>query len=85
MTKGDSYKLLTKIDFYPPSDNRTLKSNVVDIYGGDNFADYCNEFFTLLEEEEYYEWLTIKVINRMDERRCPSAWQANSNHERRYW
>ena len=46
---------LTEVDFYPPFDNRTLKSNVGDIYGGDNFADYCEEFFALLEEEGCYE------------------------------
>ncbi len=55
MTKEDFYPSLIKIDFYPPSDNRTLKSNVRDIYGGDNFADYCEYIFELLEEEEYYE------------------------------
>lgn len=46
---------LTEEDFYPPYDNRTVKSNVKDIYGGDNFADYCEYIFELLEEEEYYE------------------------------
>lgn len=46
---------LSEMDFYPPSDNRTLKSNVKDIAGGDNFADYCEYIFGLLEEEEYYE------------------------------
>lgn len=46
---------LTEEDFYPPSDNRTFKSNVRDIYGGDNFADYCEYIFEYLEEEEYYD------------------------------
>jgi hypothetical protein len=46
---------LTEADFYPPSDDRRLKSNVRDIVGGDNFADYCGYIFSLLEEEEYYE------------------------------
>ena len=46
---------LTEIDFYPPSDDRTWKSNVIDIYGGDNFTDFCEEFFELLDEEEYFE------------------------------
>lgn len=36
-------------------DNRTWKSNIEDIKGGDNFADYCEEFFELLDEEEYFE------------------------------
>lgn len=47
--------VLTEIDFYPPSDDRTWKSNVEDIIGGDNFADYCEDFFEMLDEEEYYE------------------------------
>ena len=55
MAKEDFYPLLSEIDFYPPYDNRTLKSNIKDIYGGDNFADYCEYIFELLEEEEYYE------------------------------
>ena len=48
-------RCLTEADFYPPSDNRYLKSNVKDIVGGDNFADYCEYIFDLLEEEERYE------------------------------
>ncbi len=47
--------VLTEIDFYPPSDDRTWKSNIEDIVNGDNFADYCEEFFEMLDEEEYYE------------------------------
>lgn len=46
---------LTEADFYPPSDNRMLKSNVKNIVGGDNFADYCEYIFAVLEEEEYYD------------------------------
>ena len=46
---------LTEADFYPPSDNRYLQSNVKDIVGGDNFVDYCEYIFDLLEEEECYE------------------------------
>jgi hypothetical protein len=45
---------LKEQDFYPPEDNRNLKSYVNDIYGGDNFADYCEYIFDVLEEEEYY-------------------------------
>lgn len=37
------------------SDNRIWKSNVLDIYGGDNFADFCEELFEMLDEEEYWE------------------------------
>ena len=40
--------ILTEEDFYPPSDNRTWKSNVRDIAGGDNFADFCEDFFMYL-------------------------------------
>lgn len=36
-------------------DDRVWKSNVEDIDGGDNFADYCKEFFKMLDEEEYYD------------------------------
>lgn len=46
---------LTEQDFYPPSDNRILTSNIEDINGGDNFADYCKDFFNLLDEEEYFD------------------------------
>lgn len=46
---------LTEQDFYPPSDDRVLTSNVEDIEDGDNFADYCVEFFELLDEEEYFD------------------------------
>ena len=52
--KNDDF-CLTEIDFYPPSDERYLESYVEDIYGGDNFADYCKEFFEMLEEEGYYD------------------------------
>ena len=47
---------LSEIDFYPPTDNRTFNSYVEDIYGGDNFDDYCGYIFNLLEDEEYYDW-----------------------------
>lgn len=45
------------LNFYinPISDNRTWNSYVYDIYGGDNFADFCEEFFELLDAEEYWE------------------------------
>jgi hypothetical protein len=36
-------------------DDRTWKSNVLDIYGGDNFADFCEEFFEMLDENDYWE------------------------------
>lgn len=37
------------------SDDRTWKSNVYDINGGDNFADFCEEFFEILDENDYWE------------------------------
>lgn len=46
---------LSEIDFYPPYDNRFLKSYVEDIYDGDNFADYCEYIFEIYEEEGYYD------------------------------
>lgn len=50
-----SHYYLTNESFYPPSDNRCLKSYVEDIHGGDNFADYCQYIFKVLEEEGYYD------------------------------
>ena len=53
---GDKYTyILTEQDFYPPTDDRIWKSNVRDIIGGDNFADFCESFFETLDEEEYFE------------------------------
>lgn len=46
---------LSEQDFYPPADDRVWKSNVSDIEGGDNFADYCEYIFKILDEEEYFE------------------------------
>ena len=46
---------LTEIDFYPPSDNRTWVSNIEDIDGGDNFADFCKYIFKLFDSEGYYD------------------------------
>lgn len=46
---------LLEISFYTTSDDRVLMSYVEDINGGDNFANYCEEFFELLEEEGYYD------------------------------
>ena len=45
---------LSERSFYTTYDNRMLKSYVEDIDGGNNFADYCEEFFELLEEEDFY-------------------------------
>ena len=46
---------LEESDFYPPPDDRVWKSNIEDIEGGDNFADFCAEFFKMLDEEEYWD------------------------------
>ena len=43
-------------NFYLPlEDNRVWTSNIEDINGGDNFADFCEDYFKLLEEEDYFE------------------------------
>lgn len=56
MNKGMKYNdILTEEDFYPPEDTRVLKSLVYDVYGGDNFTEYCEDIFDLYEEEDYYE------------------------------
>lgn len=52
---SNEYHLIREQDFYPPSDDRYWKSNVRDIAGGDNFADFCEYFFEVLDEEEYYD------------------------------
>lgn len=46
---------LTEQDFYTSSDNRTWKSYIEDIDGGDNFTDYCKYIFDLLKDEGYYD------------------------------
>ena len=51
----NQYDDLSEVDFYPPSDNRVLKSNIADIEGGDNYADYCKYIFKIYEEEGYYD------------------------------
>ena len=54
----DYYSYLARQDVYSskdynfPEDDRYWKSNVRDIRGGDNFADYCKYIFKLYEEEE---------------------------------
>lgn len=53
--KKEQEYVLTEEDFCPPSDDRIWTSNVEDINDGDNFADYCEEFFEMLDEEEYYD------------------------------
>ena len=54
LLQEESRDYLTEEDFYPPSDDRVFTSYVEDIDGGDNFADYCKDFFELYEEEEMW-------------------------------
>lgn len=54
LLQEESCDYLTEKDFYPPSDDRVFTSYVEDIDGGDNFADYCKDFFELYEEEEMW-------------------------------
>lgn len=49
----DIYLLETNFDI--SLDNRIWESYVEDIDGGDNFADYCNYIFKMLEDEDYFE------------------------------
>ena len=45
--------VLSERDFYPPKDNRHWESGVEDIRGGDNFADYAEEFYRLYGNERW--------------------------------
>lgn len=54
LLQEESRNYLIEEDFYPASDYRYFESYIEDIDGGDNFADYCKDFFELLDEEEYY-------------------------------
>ena len=49
----DGYVLSEK-DFYPPSDNRILKTNIQELYDGE-FSEYAEYIFDLYESEGYYE------------------------------
>lgn len=51
----DEENYLVEEDYSLFFDSRTWESNIEDIEGGDNFADFCEEFFELLDEEEYFE------------------------------
>lgn len=46
---------LSEDDFYKADDDRCWESYVDDIDGGDNFADYCESFFEMLDEEGYWD------------------------------
>lgn len=45
--------ILSEKDFYPPKDNRYWESGVDDIRGGDNFAEYAEEFYRLYGNERW--------------------------------
>lgn len=48
-------RCLSESDFYPPADDRTWKSNVMDIPDGDCFEDYCEYIFNLYDKEGCWE------------------------------
>ena len=52
---GDEFMFNDRLEQECCMDDRTWKSYVRDINGGDNFADFCEEFFKMLDEEEYFE------------------------------
>ena len=49
--KDSDYYELSEKDFYPPEDTRYYRSGVLDISGGDNFADYAEYFFDTYGKE----------------------------------
>lgn len=46
--------VLSEEDFYPPSDDRVLKTYVEELYEGD-FAEYADYIYDLYESEDYWE------------------------------
>ena len=61
----DTNSYLDESDFYSSSDDRVWQSNIEDIDGGDNFIDYCESIFELLEEEGYYEFFLLELSTGM--------------------
>ena len=51
----DSTVYLTDSDFYPPSDDRVLRSYIRDVCEDNNFREYAEYIYDLYEEENYYE------------------------------
>lgn len=47
-------EVLTEEDFYPPQDDRVLKTNIRDSYYGE-FEEYSEYIYDLYESEDYYE------------------------------
>lgn len=50
-----SFPVLSEKDFYPPEDNRVLKSGIKNIRHGDNYNDFLQEYNELCQEEEIYD------------------------------
>ena len=57
LTMSDYYYLDSRLEdhTYQSFDDRVLESYVEDIDGGSNFADFCKEFFLLLDKEDYWQ------------------------------
>lgn len=57
LTKNDYNFLNKKVedDIYQQADNRTWKSYIFDVYEGDNFAEFCEDYFELLDELDYWD------------------------------
>lgn len=53
LTYNELHSIENDVQF--SSDDRVWTSNIEDVVGGDNFADYCEYFFKLLDEEDYFE------------------------------
>lgn len=51
----NKFPVLSEKDFYPPSDDRKIKSGVNDIYNGDNFEEYLEYYNDMCDEEEIYD------------------------------
>ena len=51
----DEKLCLKDSDFYPPSDDRVLRSYIRDVCEDNNFREYAEYIYDLYEEENYYE------------------------------
>lgn len=45
--------VLCEADFFLPEDGRVYESGIVDIEGGDNFADYSRWFWSMYGDDIY--------------------------------
>lgn len=57
LTKKDFQFLNNRFenDIYQQTDNRVLESYIEDIDDENNFESFCEEFFELLDEENYWD------------------------------